>query len=394
MRTIFQFIVAVLVFTSASWADEGSQLFGDWGGARTLLSDNGIEVESILTLDDVSNVSGGAERKGGVLGNYDLTASIDTEKAGAWNGGTVFIYGLGNWGKKPSEFIGDLQGTDNIQAPTTFKLYEAWIDQRFYGEKLSVLAGLHDYNSEFYSLDYAGGLLNSSFGLGVEAAQVGPSIFPTTSLALRVRLAPSENSYFQVAAYDGVPGDPNNERGTHVKLNKGDGVFYAAESGILGGDSADYYKLGLGAWYHSTDFETFAEEFAGSNAGFYLIGEKRLYSETDSEQGLGAFFQLGGTDGDKNQIANYFGFGVNYKGLLPSRDSDLLSFGIAHARNGDQFRALNLGVERAETTYELNYRFEVTPFFAVTPDFQYIHNPGTEGLDDATVLSARIELAM
>jgi porin len=359
------------------------------------MSDNGIEMQSILTFDTLSNVSGGVKRDEAYLGSYDLTVTVDSEKGGLWSGGTVFVYGLGTWGDTPSNIVGDIQWTDNIQAPETFRVCEAWINQASSDGKFQFLFGLHDFSSEFEILQYAGGLLNSSFGISIASTQVNPSIYPTTSLAARVRMTPVDNSYLQIAVYDGVPGDPNNQKGTQIKLSVDDGLFYGIEGGFLGGDGADYFKLALGGWYHTTDFESFSGSPVNNNSGMYLIGERRIYSEEDAEQGLGAFFQLSFADSENNQIDQYFGLGLSYKGLLPGRSGDTLSMGVAHARNGDEFRAVESSFERAETALELNYRIEVTPYFAITPDIQYVINPGTDpDLDNATVLGARFEMAM
>ena len=47
------------------------------------------------------------------------------------------------------------------------------------------------YNAEFYVLDTTRRyFLNSSFGIGPEVAQTGPSIFPITALAGRVKYQP------------------------------------------------------------------------------------------------------------------------------------------------------------------------------------------------------------
>jgi len=43
---------------------------------------------------------------------------------------------------------GDAQGVSSISAPNSVKLYEAWIQENFLGNHVSVLAGLYDLNSE------------------------------------------------------------------------------------------------------------------------------------------------------------------------------------------------------------------------------------------------------
>lgn len=260
-----------------------------------------------------------------------------------------------------------------------------------------MLFGLHDYNSEFNALEYAGNLRHSSFGIEPDISQVGPSIFPTAALAARVRVLSAEGSYLQAAAYDGIPGDPNNERGTHVDLSDKDGVFWAGEFGLTSeeeSDSAKYYKIALGGWYSSTDFEDFTEVSRTGNGGGYLIAEKSLWSPDGEGAGLGGFIQIGFARPDRNQFGRYFGAGLNYVGLVSGRDEDVASFGVAHGRNSGRFVREVGEVDNSETAIELAYRAKVSGFITVQPDVQYVVNPGTDpSLDDALVLSVRVEMA-
>lgn len=385
----------VVAVTNSALAEDRDYLTGDWGGVRSELAENGILIDSILTLDAVANLKGGLKRDEAYLGNVDLTLTVDTEKAGLWSGGTFFAYGLGNFGDTPTEIVGDIQATSNIEAPETFKLYELWYDHAFYDDKLAVLFGLHDYNSEFDVLEYGGSFINSSFGIGPDISQVGPSIFPTTSLAARVRIQSESDFYILAAVYDGIPGDPDNEKGTHIKLSSDDGLFYAFESGLSGGEDDDYYKIAIGSWYHTTDFEDFDGGIRDANNGFYLLGEKRIWSEEDVTQGLGAFARIGVADSDRNQIARYFGFGLSYTGLVPSRDEDIAAVGFAFARNGNEYKDSDPEALGGETAIEANYRIGITPYLAVTPDFQYIVNPGAvKGVDDSFLVGIRVEIAL
>ena len=70
------------------------------------------------------------------------------------------------------------------------KLYEAWFEQTLFDDRLSFKAGLYDLNTEFDVVETAGLFINSSHGIGPDFSQSGvngPSIFPTTSLGIRVK---------------------------------------------------------------------------------------------------------------------------------------------------------------------------------------------------------------
>lgn len=190
-----------------------------------------------------------------------------------------------------------------------------------------------------------------------------------------------------LAAYDGIPGSPSDQVGTQVSFDSNDGIFYASEIGLVGSED-HYFKVGLGAWYHTTDYTDYQEQDRTSNFGGYFIAEKNITEK------FGTFLQFGMTDEDKNQLENYLGLGFSYSGPFASRADDLLSFGIAHARNGSKFKDLN-GVDSHETAFELNYRLQAAPFLAITPDVQYIVNPGTDkAIKDAVVIGFRTEVSL
>ena len=348
----------------------------------------GIELEAAVVGDFLWNVSGGISRDDAQLGNLDITLTIDTEKAGLWSNGTFFFYGLGNTSGDhlPTELIGDIQATSNIEADEAIKLYEAWYEHRFADGRLAILAGLHDYNSEFDVLEHAALFLNSSFGISPDISQAGPSIFPTTALALRTRLQFGEGAYLLAAVYDGVPGDPDDARGTHIRFDDGDGVFAAVEWGSSRGQAgeADYRRVAVGGWYHTAEIEDVRGESEDANGGAYLISERGL------NDWAGGFLQLGLADDTANRIDWYLGAGVTATGVVPGREEDVLGLAVAVAVNGDEFRDRNPGFERHETAIELTWLMPLTEQFSIQPDVQYILNPGAgPDIDDALQVGFR-----
>lgn len=314
-----------------------------------------------------------------------------------------FLSGFGNWnfGGFISDLVGDLQIMSNIEATEAARLYEAWYEHRFTADRLSVLGGLHDFNSEFDVIESGLMFVDSSFGISPDIAQTVPSIFPTTALALRVRIEPTEDSYLLAGVYDGVPGDPNDSTRTTIKLEKGDGVFAALEAGLAWGEPGhdDYFKLGVGAWLHTAQLENFDGELHDRNFGLYLIGEKALYSEADGTQGLGAFVQLGYADENRNRLAYYWGAGLRYVGLIPGRDRDEVGVAAASVWNGGEFvrfseTAAATPAERTETVIEVAYQAEIQPGLILQPDVQYIIHPSMDpGLENALQVGIRLEMS-
>ena len=392
-------------------SDGSSTLSGDWGGLRQQWVARGANFEAVYTADVIANRRGGIERGTKTLGNIDLQLRLDGARLFDRPGLTVFLYGLGNHGGKPSAMVGDLQGLDNIEAPTTWKVFEAWLEQSW--TRASLRGGLYDVNSEFDAIDTSSLFISSSQGVGPDFSQSGrngPSIFPTTSLGIRLSYLPSTNAYVQAAAPDSVPGDPNNPHGTHIQFNPGDGALLVAETGLRYPGAPEGTlgrRYSLGAWHYTAKFDDLLDTNSSgqpiqhrNNQGLYAIAEGALFHEPgDAAQGLNVFCRFGLASADVNILRHYLGLGVIYTGLFTGRPRDKLGLGLAHASTGEKYRRLTAlsgtAADKAESVVELSYRAGVLDWLVVQPDLQYIINPGADpALNNALVLGARVEISL
>lgn len=333
-----------------------------------------------LTLESVTNLDGGVKKGSRELANLDITLAINTEHANWWNNGEWFVYVLGDTGKDPSEYIGDIQGVSNIATDEAIKIYEFWYQHSFADGGIKILFGLHDYNSTFYSLESASLYSHPSFGIGPDTSQVGPSIFSTTSTALHFTFQ-GEHQYLLAAIYDGIPGDPNNPRGTHIQFNHGDGIFSALEWGWA---TNTHDKIAIGAWQQTAEVENPVDgNTINENTGFYIIAEKNINDVA------GVFLQLGRADDLYNQLEYYAGTGITFNNFRVEGDG--FGLAVAYARNGDPYLANNVDTERAETAWELSYFSPIVDHLSAQASLYYIQNPSMDKtLDDAMALGARI----
>jgi porin len=369
---------------------------------------NGWTFEAVYTGDYFANVRGGLRRDRTYMDNLDLTMTLDTGSAGLWEGGTFFVYALSNGGAErlSGSIVGDLQTVSNIEAPRTTRLYELWYEHVFLEDRLSVLAGLHDYNSEFAVTEYGGLYLNSSFGINPEiAGGARPSIFPLTSPGLRVRIAPDEQWTFLLGVYDGDPGDPEiSEHLPGSTFSSDQGAFIAAEAAhhFHYERNARRYPVTskIGLWVNTGKFEDLIDTDEDGdplqrrgNYGGYVIVDTLLYREID-EQGLGAFVQIGAAPGHLNEVDFYAGGGFNYQGLLPGRDRDELGVAVAYASISNELTGPG-GRDNAETVLEITYRLVLTDHIAIQPDVQFVFNPGADpAIEDAVVAGLRVEISL
>lgn len=355
-------------------------------------------------LDFLHTTLSNADRRSTVLGNVDLKAGYTRSDAGSGNTTRLLGHLLNNHGGKPNNHIAAAQGIDNIEVATnTTKLFQAWVEQGFFGDRLRVLAGLLDLNAEFYATDSSALFLHPTFGTGAELAQTGkngPSIFPTSSLALRARLA-QEPWYVQAAAFDGVPGDPDNPRGTHVRFRAGDGALLIVEAGRSLADEGLPGKLALGAWRYTVRADDVLDTDAQGNpvkrrdAGAYMLFDYPVV-RWDEVRGVNVFGRGGIANADVNQFRRAANFGVTVRGPVASRPRDAFGIGVAAERNGAKFRqAMRLAGRPApssELSVEVIYRAVLAEWLAVQPSVQFLRNHGDPALASASVIGVRIEL--
>ncbi|WP_322964024.1 carbohydrate porin [Sphingomonas fuzhouensis] len=340
-----------------------------------------FSLDLLYKADLVGVAAGGGARGARFLDNVDLMASLDLERAAGWQGGSAYVGVLSNTGARPNDIAGTLQGVNNIEvASPDVLLYQAWVQQRFAGDRGSVLVGKYDLNSEFYANPAAAALIAPAFGIGSELAATGPngpSIFPQTDLAIRVRME-GKRHYVQAAAIR-APRGVADDGGPRSAL-------LIAEAGIRGRTA-----ITIGGWTYSRHQPrivppglTLAPDTAASH-GLYALIEQDLAGEAGKMGHWCAFLRAGLSDGLTTPFGNGTQIGVTGHGILPSRPDSLVSIGLATAGLSGAYRRTNPPDEpllsRSESMVELTYSDRVAPFLTLQPDVQYVHRPS--GLRDA-----------
>ncbi len=390
----------------------GTLLWGGYTYANDLDSTenskkNAIQFSLDSKSDLVGNLAGGTTT--GALGVGMLLGSmnINWEKIISIPGLTGSIQLLQTYGAQPSAWVGDYQGTDNASAPHFFGFYQAWLQQNFDEGHLSFLVGLHDLNTEFYVTDSASSLFNNSFSIGPELSRSGrngPSLLPITALGARLKITFSDEVVLTVAAYDGVPGDPNNSSNNSIILSSEDGFMGIAQLDYLSNFFSLPGKVSIGGWGYSRTLDSLSEVDADgvpvqsySAGGYILYDQKIIQPAEKSPNGVYAFIRLGAATAQANPIVFSSQFGLTWKGPLNQRPNDQFSFGVAIAAPSSYYQdatlAKGMDVSDSEVTTELNYLFKFNDWIQLQPDLQWVHSPGLDpNPSDAWVSTLRLEL--
>lgn len=345
-----------------------------------------LDVAAAYTADVWHN-SGGIGSGWRYLDNLDVTAELDLDAAVGWKGARVFGYVLYNNGRSLSELTGDAQVVSNIETGVrALRLYEAWVEQDI-APGASVKVGLYDLNSEFDALETGALFIGSAHGIGTDISQSGesgPSIFPVTSLALRVQADVGEGLTVRFAALDGVPGDPDHPKRTAIELGHGDGALLIGEADWSKGP----VRILAGAWGYTASFDTHDGSGTAKSRGAYLRGEMVLSENADHK--LSAFARGGVASGAVNPFGTFLSGGFTLD--LPGDWQ--LGAAIAHARTSADYRKAVVS-GRAETALELTVAKALTPWLSIQPDLQYVIDPGAApGVEDALAAGLRVTLSI
>jgi porin len=340
-------------------------------------------------LDDIDywrNTTGGVAVGDTTLNKLRLAASFDATRWGR-PGLRAHIQVFKTDGELLSESrTGDIQTASNIEALSTWRLMDAWVEQGF-DDKGLVRVGLMDLNLDFDSVDPAGLFLNSSHGIAPDLSQTGlngPSIFPVSSLGLEGVWNPSAALSLKAAVFDGVPGDPAHPKTfASIKLSERDGALVIGEAAWK---PAKDVQVSLGVWGYTADFERI-------RGGPPQHGQAGAYAFVEGPIGRGwsGWMRAGFADADVNPIGGYLGAGLVRSGMFGRKD-DQAGIAVAHAALGDPIRQRD-GLPAAETSFEATYRLQIGPHVALQPDVQWIVHPALRpGLANALAVGLRVSV--
>lgn len=351
----------------------------------------------VYKADVMGPVAGAPKTAGRFLDNLDLIIDGDLERAIGWRGATIHAYALNNSGGKPNDLIGGLQGVDNIEvAHARTRLYELWVEQAF-GDRASVRAGLYDLNSEFYSTEASHLLLSPPFGIGSEFSATGPngpSIFPLTAPAVRLKVGGATGFYGQAAALSAHAGALSEPE--HLKMGLDRGAILIGEAGWTGRT-----HLGLGAWTYTRRQDDLRDVTAGGDPvrrrarGAYLLAEREFW-RAGEDRAASAFLRAGVSDGATTPFRGGWQAGLKVDGVTPGRPRSAASVGVQQGLLSGPQRAIARAAGQepgvAESGLEATYADSVGRL-TVQPDLQVVRHPGGDRkARAAVVLGVRLTL--
>lgn len=399
--------------TDACCADQPHDAFaaltGDWGGVRSTLKQNGVDLFADYTAEVFGNPTGGKKR--GLVYNALLRLALDVnlEKTVGWNDASFRLSGLYPHGTSGSlRDVGDASVYSSLDAYDSLRLIDFWVEQRLFEGKAAVKVGQMLVDAEFGLTDTGALFINSSYGVPSPPITPMPfAAYPVAALGIRLRMEPIQGLYGMAGVYDGNPSsgdfpDPTHgatgaarRYGTDWAIRASEGAFYAGEVGFQRSEGAFPGAYRLGLLHHSDDFADVRKNatttHSGATSGYYVIDQTLWLKTAGSKEGVSAFLRGTLAEEKTSTMSESLQMGAVYTGFLSSEDK----LGVALARN--KFSPGQATVIKGreyepscETVAELTYLIPLRPYLRVQPDLQYIHRPGgTSAFPHALVLGVR-----
>ena len=437
-RLICQLSAAAALVWSANamaadaFSADSKWMTGDWGGERTKLIEQGIDIKADYVGEMGYNAHGGYndDKTGRYSDQFGLGVALDLQKLWGWDNTQAKIQLTNRNGQNISnDRIGDPRAGTLSSSQEVYgrghmvRLTQFWIQHQMFDNKLDVKLGYfgegEDFNTfpcDFQNLSFCG-------------SQVGNYVntwynWPVAQAAIRVKYNITPELYAQIGAYNQNPSQLEHGNGFKLSGSGTKGTVIPVElvwspkvNNLPGEYRVGFYKSaadapdvredvnGNDAVLSGADFRT-----RSSKKGYWFVAQQQLTTHNgDASRGLNIAANATFHDKETNLVDNYQSLMLVYKGPFDARPKDDVGIGVArlhvnddvkknsqllNAANGvsDYDNPLYTPIRETEYNVELNYGFHVTNWLTVRPNLQYVVQPGgVDKVDNALVAGLKIQ---
>ena len=350
----------------------------------------------------------GGNSQGFAYSQY-LPFGFEWKEPFGWRGGGLRVSAVSGAGRNLSETIGNAFTVSQAWADNTLFLYQAYLVQKAFDDKLELGVGRVSASQFFatlpaFDLLVTGGLNSVPIALELNSPFTGSA---SASWFAGARLLPVEETSLTAGVFQARAnlGNSGAYHGLDFGFNEEDGVFGVVEFGWTP-NSADFtavqedrhftrqrrelsgdgkglpgvYKLG--GYVSSQPTTSYSDGWCTDPFGFYAIGQQTLWEQSPGQKNTSQFSVFGGVVWSPPTGVNEMpidGFaGAVWRGPWSDRPMDHLygtwqigSFSEPYARSVGQSASGAL-----ESVLNAGYVIQITKEFSVQPDVQYIIQPG------------------
>jgi porin len=400
-------------------------LFGDWGGLRTRLENDGIYVGLDALTEFAGNVSGGTKQGSTFANQVAFTADIDWQRLAGLTGFSTHLIMVNRSGANDSSLFGDhllpVQEIYGAGGSVGVHLVSAFVQEKLFGGQLDLAAGRMNVENDFASSPlYCNYMNNMLCGdpKALPGGDIGHSAYPDGVWGGRVRGRVLPDTNIVVGVYQVSQGLYGNDWRTGFEFDnaQNSGVYVPVEIDYqprLGEQRLPgHYKIGFG-YDSSTNFKYFSAALTPQapapthrgNTQVWLLVDQMLVRQGPGDQD--GIIALGGyihNDPINSVYADQFFVGAVDRGFWAARPQDAMAIlfnyntvsgqlGKVQAEEqelGLPFSNNATGVQTREMILEVNYNIHVWQGLAFQPDFQYVVRPNAQAnIHNAAVFGFR-----
>ncbi|MCA9026556.1 MAG: carbohydrate porin [Planctomycetaceae bacterium] len=381
-----------------------SQLTGDWAGARSGLTEQGVTVDADATMFYMGVASGGLKQEFRFSGHNDYVINMDLGKMGLQKGMFVKLRAEHRYGESLAGATGALLPSNVVADLPTLETDHVYLTNVLFTQMFSEKFGVF-----FGKLDTLDGDVNA-FAHGRGKTQFSNIAFVASPIVLRTAPYSTLGAGFVILGEGAEPlftfnilnpTDTARTSGFDELFNEG--VTMVGElrlpTEFLGKPGHQLF----GASWSSRDYVALSQDpriilpnvpiarADGSWSVYWNFDQYLFVDPSDASRGWGVFGRAGLADPNTNPIAWFLSCGVGGSSMIRGRDND--SFGVGWYYSGTSselapFLQTALGPIGDGQGVEMYYDIAVTPWLHVTPDLQFIM-PARESVDTATVAGVR-----
>ena len=398
----------------SSWL-QGQYMTGDWHGVRNDLDARGVTLRAHHISESAANPVGGMRQGAAYTEQVDVGADLDLDKLIGMPNAKLQVTVTQRAGQSLASIaIGSYISVQEIYgAGQNVRLAQLSYEQSLMDDRLRIKLGWLHASDDFATSPIYCYFQNNGFcGQIAIVVNSGFTIYPTGSWGGMAKVHLSDEVYLQTGVYEVNPTLAAPANGFKLGVSGATGVIMPAQLGWQPRFGAEgltgHYRLG--GYYDTSDVAYLGSPPGGPQAkargrwGFYAQAEQMIHRVAPgSDRGLTAFVVIAyGAPG--TAMLEYIGqLGLLQRGTFAGRDEDTIGLAVSYSKVSSTLAAAqgaanavapgSVGVQSAETTIELNYRAQLTPWFSLMPNIQYVIRPnGVTTIPNALVLGLQVKL--
>ncbi|MHA6311953.1 carbohydrate porin [Pantoea sp. S-LA4] len=387
-------------------------MFGDWGGYRTQLQNDGIKFDVNYTMESAANLGGGADTNTTMRysDQWSFGTNFDLEKLLDWQDAEFQMTITNRDGQNLSEQVADkrtgmLSSVQEVYGRgQTWRLTQFWLRKGLFNDVVDLKAGRVTVGEDFDNFD--GNLFqNLALGSGQAGNWRGDRWFnwPVSQWGGRIKFNITPEIFFQVGFYNQNRANYDRGDGFRLDTSNSEGNLVPVELGwkpTLGAQKLPgNYRIGY--YYSSANGDVYGSWRNGAYqdqdhayGGYLLLQQQLTAQDGDVNRGLGVRVQAVMNDHKTSKTDNYQSIAFTWKGPFDARPDDEIGVGAARIHvNSDYTRSLRQQNEAngesrfdsptylpiqdgSEYNYEVYYNAKVTNWMSLRPNLQYVVAPG------------------